>query len=143
MNRIGQKAWASSAVPFRPKGVGRVTRSPESSDCERLEKGGGNVRQKNHHEGRGGPSIQILVPISRVPERGSTTVFCFVGGGGGRYVTTLAFFCGGSFGVVGLKLSGSLNFRLFTSGAFDLPFPLALRVGGFRVDHSESGEGGS
>lgn len=57
---------------------------------------------------------------------------------------TLALFCSGSFGVVDPILDGSLNF--LTSDAFDLPLPLVVmpfRVCGFRVDHSESGEGGS
>ena len=57
---------------------------------------------------------------------------------------TLGFFCGGSFG--GARdaiVSGSLNFSLLNSGGFDLPLPLEVtffRVGGFKVDHSESGE---
>jgi hypothetical protein len=80
-------------------------------------------------------SIQLSVSTSN-----DAAVFCIFGGGGGRYVTTLAFFGGGPFGVAVLKLKGSLNFPLFASG---LRLPLTLRAGGFRVDHSESGDGGS
>jgi len=110
------------------------------------ERSHGHKTRNNRHSGRGVLYVPMPGSTSRVDEPDSATVFRFFGGGGGRYVTTLAFFCGGSFGVMAPILSGSLNFPLLTSDAFDLPFPLAVvpfRVGGFRVDHSESGEGGN
>lgn len=81
--------------------------------------------------------------MSRVPESSPAIVLCFLGGGGGKYVTTLAFFCGGCPGVMVRRLNGSLNFPLFASSTLGLALPPALRPDGFKVDHSESGEGGS
>ena len=120
----------------------KVIRSSELSGPEMLEREGMKIITGE------GESLSMQIPVSAlcVSECGSPAVFCFFGGGGGRYVTTLAFFCGGSFGVMVPKLNGSLNFSLLMSDAFDLPLPLmdvALRVGGLRVDHPESGEGGS
>ena len=128
----------SSVEPFRPRVAERVNRSPELLDSETLGRESHECKTKKKKS-------MLSVPIS-VARGSSATIFCFFGGGGGRYVITLCFFCGGSFRVKDPILSGSLNFPLLTSDAVNLRLLLKaapFRVGGFRVDHSESGEGGN